>query len=182
MILFILLAVVIAKLRHLRVGVILREPSLIPIWIIEILFWLLQACIWRQDYRFIGLSGYMQTASILALLWPILKYRLYPQAITGSGMVAVGSALNRIVMNANDGRMPVALSLSGFTNYYSEGALEASQDARHIIMSDATKLNFLADYIDVGFSIMSIGDVLVHLFTTIVIYFVIVKCNQKEGN
>lgn len=180
MILFILLAIIIAKMRRHRIGVLLREPSLIPVWIIEIVFWLLQICIWRQDYRFIGYAGYLQTASILALLWPILKFRLYPQAIAGALMVATGSALNRIVMNANDGRMPVTPSFSGITRYYQEGALEAAQDMRHILMSDATKLNFLADYIDVGFSVISVGDVLVHLFTTVVIYCVIAKCNQKK--
>ena len=180
MILFILLAIVIAKLRRYRIGVLLREPSLIPIWAIEIIFWLLQICIWRQDYRFIGLAGYLQTASILALLWPILKFRLYPQAIVGAVMVTVGSALNRIVMYVNDGMMPVVPSFSGFTKYYHEGALEVSQDVRHVIMSDTTKLNFLADYIDVGFSVISIGDVLVHLFTTVVIYCVIAKCNQRK--
>ena len=180
MILFILLAIVIAKLRRHRIGVLLREPSLIPVWVIEIVFWLLQICIWRQDYRFIGYAGYLQTASILALLWPILKFRLYPQAIAGALMVGAGSAMNRIVMHANDGRMPVIPSFSGLTRYYQEGALAASQDVRHVLMSEATKLNFLADYIDVGFSVISPGDVLVHLFTTIVIYCVIAKCNQRK--
>ena len=160
----------------------LREPAMIPIGIIEIIFWLLQICIWRQDYRFIGLAGYLQTASILALLWPILKYRLYPQAIVGSVMVVVGSTLNKIVMYANDGMMPVVPSFSDFTKYYQDGALEAAHDMRHVIMSDSTKLNFLADYIDVGFSVISIGDVLVHLFTTIVICSVIAKLNQTKGN
>ena len=182
MILFILLALIIAKLRRHSIRVLLRETSLIPIWIIEIIFWLLQLCIWRQDYRFIGLAGYLQTASILALLWPIMKFRLYPQAIAGAIMVVTGSALNRIVMHANGGMMPVIPSFSGFTKYYQEGALELSHDVRHVLMSDATKLNFLADYIDVGFSVISIGDVLVHLFTTIVIVCVIAKRNQRKGN
>lgn len=182
MILFILLAILIAKLRRHRIRVLLNEPSLIPVWTIEIVFWLLQICIWRQDYRFIGYAGYLQTASVLALLWPILKFQLYPQAIVGALMVGVGSASNRIVMHANGGKMPVIPSFSGFTKYYREGALEVSHDVRHVMMSEATKLNFLADYIDVGFSVISIGDVLVHLFTTIVIYCVIAKCNQRKGN
>jgi len=180
MILFILLALIIAKLRRYHIRVLLREPSLIPVWVVEIIFWLLQICIWREDYRFVGYAGYLQTASILALLWPILKFKLYPQAIAGALMVGTGSAMNRIVMNANGGKMPVIPSFSGFTRYYREGALEVSRDVRHIMMSDATKLNFLADYIDVGFSVISIGDVLVHLFTTVVIYCVIAKCNQRK--
>lgn len=181
MILFILLAIIIAKLRGNRVTVLLKEPSLIPVWVIEIIFWILQACIWMQDYRFVGYAGYLQTASVLALLWPILKFKLYPQAIVGAVMVGVGSAMNRIVMWANGGKMPVIPSFSGITLYYREGALEVSQDVRHIMMSESTKLNFLADYIDVGFSVISLGDVLVHLFTTVVIYCVIAKCNQERG-
>lgn len=180
MILFILLAIIIAKVRKKHVTVLLHEPSLIPVWIVEVVFWILQARIWMQDYRFIGLAGYLQTTSILALLWPILKFRLYPQAIAGAVMVGAGSAMNRIVMHANGGRMPVLPSFSGATAYYREGALELSRDVRHIMMSEATKLNFLADYIDVGFSVISPGDVLIHLFTTIVIYCVIAKCNQKQ--
>lgn len=180
MILFILLAMIAAKIRGYRVTVLLREASLIPVWAVEIIFWILQACIWMQDYRFVGYAGYLQTASILALLWPILKFKLYPQSIAGAILVGGGSMMNRIVMRANGGKMPVIPSFSGFTRYYREGALEASADVRHIMMSEATKLNFLADYIDVGFSVISPGDVLVHLFTSIVIYCVIAKCNRKQ--
>ena len=180
MILFILLALIVAKLKGHHVTVLLREPSLIPVWIVEIIFWLLQACIWNENYSFVGYAGYLQTASILALLWPVMKFKMYPQAIIGAGMVVTGSAMNRIVMHANGGKMPVIPSFSGMTLYYREGSLEASQDVRHIMMSDTTKLNFLADYIDVGFSVISLGDVLVHLFTTIVIFTVISRLNKKQ--
>lgn len=180
MILFILLAIIAAKIKRNRVTVLLREPSLIPIWIVEIVFWILQVCIWKQDYRFVGYAQYLQTASILALVWPILRFKLYPQAIVGAAMVGIGSVSNRIVMHANGGKMPVIPSFSGVTYYYREGALEVSKDVRHIMMSDTTKLNFLADYIDVGFSVISPGDVLVHLFTTIVIYCVISRLNQAQ--
>ena len=94
--------------------------------------------------------------------------------------MSIGSISNRVVMAVNGGKMPVIPSFSGFTYYYREGALEVSQDVRHIMMSDSTKLNFLADYIDVGFSVISPGDVLIHLFTTIVVYNVIVSLNKKE--
>ena len=47
------------------------------------------------------------------------------------------------------------------------------------MMSESTKLNFLADYIDVGFSVISPGDVLIHSFTTIIVFCVIVKLNRR---
>lgn len=178
MLLFVLLAVVIARFRGKRIRVLLHEPSLIPMWIVEIVFWLLQLCIWREDYRFIGYAAYLQTAAILCLIPPILRFRLYPQAIIGAVLTCIGSVSNRIVMAANNGKMPVHPSLSILTRYCQAGALELSGDARHILMSERTKLNFLADYIDVGFSILSPGDVLIHLFTAIIVYATIVRLNE----
>lgn len=180
MILFILLAIFFAKIRRYHVTILFREVSMLPLWILEIIFWILQVCIWMEDYRFISLARWLQTANILVLLWPIMKFRLYPQAIAGAILTGAGSAMNRIVMQANGGRMPVRPSLSAASHYFREGALELSGDVRHLLAGETTKLNFLADYIDVGFSIMSPGDVLIHLFTTIVIYCVIAKCNQMR--
>lgn len=179
MVLFILLAVIIAAVCRNRISVLFREASLIPMWIIEIIFWILQACIWMEDYRFVRYAGLLQTASVLCLLWPILRFKLYPQAICGACLVSIGSVMNRIVMHANGGKMPVIPTFSGVTYYYREGALAASGDIRHIMMSESTKLNFLADYIDVGFSVISPGDVLIHSFTTIIVFCVIIKLNQR---
>lgn len=181
MILFILLAVVLAAVRGHRVSVIFREVSLLPMLIDEIVFWVFQISAWRGDYRFLPYSGFLQAAGILVLIWPILKFRLYSRAVWGSCAVAVGSVMNKLVMKANGGAMPVFPTLSVKTGYYRDGVMEAAGDARHVLMSGSTKMNVLADYIDVGFSIMSLGDLLIHGFTTLVVYGVIAELNKREG-
>ena len=182
MLLFILIALILARIRGNRVAVLAHEISLVPLWLLEVIFWIFQICAWCGEYRFVAYAGYLQTAYILSLIWPILRHRLYLQAIAGACMVAVGSMMNRIVMNVNGGRMPVYPTLSRLTGYYQPEALEMSGDMRHVLMSEGTKLNFLGDFIDVGFSIMSIGDLLIHGFVALIIYCVIVDVNRrKEG-
>ena len=55
-------------------------------------------------------------------------------------------------------------------------------DSMHVLMSDSTKLNFLADYIDLGVCIMSPGDALIHSFASIIIYYTVkAVCPMKKG-
>ena len=75
--------------------------------------------------------------------------------------------------------MPVYPTLSKITGYYKEGMLEQGLDNLHIMLTSETKLNILADYIDVGWSIMSIGDLLIHSFTSIIIYSAVVAINTQ---
>lgn len=180
MALFILIAVILAVVKGRRVTVLFREISFLPMWIVEIIFWYFQISAWLGDYRFLPYGKYLQVLNILVLCWPILKFKLYNQAFCGALCVAVGSILNNIVMQANDGKMPVYPTLSKVTRYYRSGAIESAGDAKHFLMAADTKLSFLADYIDVGFSIMSIGDLFIHSFTTMVVYYAILKLNESE--
>ena len=79
--------------------------------------------------------------------------------------------MNRFVISANDGHMPVYPTLSRLTGYYRDGVLgeTADIDGLHILMTSSTKLNWLADYIDLGFSVLSPGDLLIHAFLVIVV-------------
>ena len=74
MILFILLALLIAAIRGKRVTGLLRERSLYPLWVLEIVFWIFQISAWMGDYRFIPYGALLQTACMLSLLWPCLLY------------------------------------------------------------------------------------------------------------
>lgn len=180
MILFVALAMLIGVFKKKRPFVVFKEVSLLPMAMLELIFWLFQFCAWMGDYRFIPYASMLQSLYILSLIWPILKFRLYGRAVIGGGMVMIGTVLNRLVMAANDGHMPVYPTLSRLTGYFVNGAMEASGDAVHVLMTQSTHLKGLGDYIDVGFSIMSPGDVLIHGFITLIILGVIEKVNRKE--
>jgi hypothetical protein len=78
--------------------------------------------------------------------------------------------------------MPVFPTLSRLIGFYRDGQLEgASVDSLHTMLDGACKLPFLADYIDLGVYILSPGDVLIHSFASIIVYYTIkAVCPKKE--
>lgn len=86
--------------------------------------------------------------------------------------------MNRFVMSQNGGKMPVYATLSKHTGYFDEMVL-GTADQIHILGNEATKYKILTDYIDVGYSILSIGDVLIHAFIFMVVYDTIKENSNK---
>ncbi len=178
---FILAACLIAKIKRYRLAPIWRDISLYPIFAVECAYWLFQIFAFAGDYRFVPYAAYLQSAFLLSLLFPVLRHRLYVQAIIGTGMTLTGTALNRLVISANGGRMPVYPTLSRITGYFDPTALKEGFDTVHTLMNGSTPLRFLGDYIDVGFSIMSPGDLLIHGFSAIIFYAAIKDLNKQKS-
>jgi hypothetical protein len=181
MILFILLACMIAKINKYRVAPVFKDASLYPFFAVECVYWVFQGFAFSGNYMFLPYSGYLQSAYTVSMLFPILRHRLYARAIAGAGMVITGTVLNRLVISANGGRMPVLPTLSKLTGYFNPGALMEGLDAVHMRMGADTALNFLGDTIDVGFSIMSPGDLLIHGFTAVIVYGVMKTLNKSSS-
>lgn len=179
MILFLILAVIWAKIRKYRVTYLLRDFSLIPLVMVELFYWVLQIMVFCKNYALVPYASYISSAYLIALIFPMLYHKLYKPGIIGAGLVVIGTLLNNFVIAQNGGKMPVFATLSKLTGYYSEAAF-GSADSIHVIGSDATKFKFLTDIFDVGTSIMSLGDILIHSFTFIIVYYTIKALNQKN--
>jgi hypothetical protein len=117
---------------------------------------------------------------ILTLVVPVVRRQIFAPTLVGAGLTLAGTLMNRAVINANDGKMPVYPTLSKLIGYYKEGQLDGSVDNLHILMDEASKLPFLADYIDLGVCVLSPGDVLIHSFASIVIYFTVKAVNKNQ--
>jgi hypothetical protein len=180
MIVFILLGCAAAKMRGYRCSPMWRDVSLYPLFAMECAYWFVQVCAFAGNYSFLPYAGHLQSAFLLSMLFPILKHRLHARAIVGTGMVLAGTALNKLVIAANGGKMPVYATLSRLTGYYNPNALAQGFDTAHTIGGANTALRFLGDYIDVGFSIMSPGDVLIHGFIAVIVYGAIKSMNKQE--
>jgi hypothetical protein len=111
----------------------------------------------------------------------MLVYKLYMPGLLGSALIITGTLLNKFVMMQNGGKMPVYASLSKITGYYSDSAI-SYVDNIHIIGTHLTKFKFLTDFIDIGWSILSVGDLLIHSFTFIIIYNIIKDINKRQIN
>jgi len=179
--LFILFAIVLAKIKKYNVLCIFKTFDIYPLFAVELIYLFFQINVFFDNYSYVQYASQIQMAYILVLVVPILRRRLYLQAVWGSGLVFIGSILNRIVIAANGGKMPVLPTLSRLTHYYRDNALLQGIDDFHILMTDSTQLNILGDYIDIGFSIMSIGDLCIHAFVTIIVFYTIKSINQEAG-
>lgn len=174
----IILALIIAKLKKYRLKYFIKAWSFYPFIMVELIYIFMQVLVFSQNYTFLKYAPYLKSAYLYTLIIPIFVYKLYKPAVIGSASILIGTGLNRLVMYVNGGKMPVYPTLSLYTGYYNEKALAVS-DGIHCAGTAETSLKLLSDYIDVGWSILSIGDLFIHAFAFIIIYSAAVKLNSQ---
>ncbi len=173
MLFFILIPLLIAYIKGYRVLDVFRKVDLYPFLLTCACHGVFILCAWAGNHTFVRYAELLQHAMILTLLVPILRRRLFTPTMVGVGLTLIGSVMNRAVISANGGKMPVYPTLSEWIGYYKDGQLNGSIDELHVLMDGSSRLPFLADYIDIGFCIMSPGDVLIHSFAAVIIYYTI---------
>jgi len=179
MIIYIILAILYAKIKGYRIKPMLTDYSLYPLFIAEIVYIFLQISVFTGNHSYIQYAGVFKTLYLYTLVVPIVVHKLYKTGIYGSIIVTIGSLLNKFVMSQNGGKMPVYATLSKLTGYFDESTL-GTVDQVHILGNEATKYKILTDYIDVGYSILSIGDILIHAFIVMVVYSAIKENSNKH--
>ncbi len=170
----------IAKLKGYKLKYLFRSWTFYPVLITQSILIMFQISIFCGTFYFVRFKPIVEPAIILAFAFSIFAYKLYKPAIIGAAFVVFGTLLNKFVIAQNAGQMPVYPTLSYITGYVAPEMFEPS-GSLHVLGSEATKFKFLTDYIDVGYSILSIGDVLIHLFTCIMLYFLIEAVNERFG-
>lgn len=105
---------------------------------------------------------------------------IYIQAIMGSLFVLVGGLLNDIAIKANNGFMPVFPTISDSIGLLNKNDL-GKVDNLHILGTESTKLKFLTDIFDIGYCVLSLGDIFIRVYVFLIIYSVIKEINTKEN-
>lgn len=181
MIVEILLVCLFARLKHYKVRYLFKSRAFYPVLIIQLMLVVFQFSIFFDTYVFIRFVPISEPAVIFSFLFGIFLYRLYKPAMLGSASILFGTGLNKFVIAQNGGHMPVFPSLSYVTGYLTPGMF-GSMDSLHILGGADTKFKFLTDYIDYGYSILSPGDVFIHLFACIMLYSMIAAVNKEVGD
>ena len=169
-----------AKWKRFHLRYLFRTWTFYSILIVQCFLVVFQASIFFRSYVFLRFVPYVELAVILSFAFAIFAYRLYRPAIIGSGLVILGTLLNKFVIAANGGKMPIFPSLSYLTGYVDPAAV-GMLDSLHILGGAETKFAFLADYIDYGYCILSPGDLLIHLFACVMLYQLIKAVNAQYG-
>lgn len=179
MFIFMIFAILCAKIKGYRILPVLKAYSLYPYVAIEILSLFLQMNIFIGDYNYIQYATIAKMVYLYTLILPVFVYKLYKPGICSSILIIIGTILNNFVMKQNGGKMPVFATLSKITGYY-DPSVFVTIDKIHVVGNAATKYKFLTDIIDIGYSILSIGDIFIHSFTFIIIYSVIKEVNKGK--
>ena len=173
----VLLAMLVAKIKGYKLTPLFKDWAIYPAMIFTLFYVFLQITIFCGYYGFIKYAKLFETIYIFTFLPLIFKYRLYVSAFAGSVCIFIGTALNKLAMSANGYKMPVFPTLSYITGYTKPESFLKVKDI-HILGSKVTKIKFLTDYIDLGYSILSIGDVFIRLFAFIIIFNSIKYINE----
>ena len=174
----ILLAILFAKIKGYRIKPLFKEWNIYPILILEMVYITMQVNIFMGNYEAIKYAGTLKTLYLSSYLFLILRYEQYFSAVIGSMFIFIGSILNKIAIYFNDGKMPAFPSLSYITGYLKPDSFDKVNDI-HELGGSTTNLKLLTDIIDLGYSILSIGDVFIRGFAFIIIFTTIKHLNNK---
>lgn len=153
------------------------------------------------QYWFIEYAKYIKIVSIFFYYGLIMKYKLYDVSIfkniklktkpmltlltspvsLGVLSMGIGSTLNTIAVKFNDSKMPVFADVSFGTGYSKIDMFDkmAYYSDYHVFGSHLSNMIFLTDFIDIFYSIISIGDLFIRAFVVLVIYYSI-KINESK--
>lgn len=174
----ILIAMIILKIKGYKLKPMFKSWVFYPMLIFTLFYIFIQITIFCGYYGFVKYSALLERAYLLTFLFIIFKYDLYGSAIIGSISVFIGTMMNKVAMSANGGKMPVFPTLSRITGYFKPDSFEKVKGI-HMLGNEETKLKILTDYIDVGYSVLSIGDLFIRFFTFIIVYNSIKFLNKK---
>lgn len=173
------LALIISYKKGYDISCIMKEKVFYPLLACEIFYWGIQIAIFKGNYMFLPYVGIFKSVYLCTTLFIVFKYELYQYAIGGSACVLIGGWCNDLAIQANGGHMPIYPTLSLLTGYVKLedfGVL----DQLHILGDRATKMKWLTDIFDIGYSVLSIGDILIRVLPFVVVYQGIKVVSQEK--
>ncbi|MGL4738756.1 MAG: DUF5317 family protein [Cellulosilyticaceae bacterium] len=165
----ILLAILLSYKRGYQIDKIWKEKAFYPLLACELLYWGIQLSIFTDNYGLIQYATIFKSVYLCSTLFIVFRYELYSYAILGSACVLLGGWCNDLAIAVNNGQMPVYPTLSRLTGYVKMEAFGVA-DQLHVLGNEATRLKGLTDIFDIGYSVLSIGDVLIRVLPFIIVY------------
>ncbi|MGL5087049.1 MAG: DUF5317 family protein [Clostridium sp.] len=173
----IIIALIIAKIKGYKIRPLFKTWAIYPVVFMELIYLIIQISIFNENYELIKYAGVLKTVYLCSYLPLVFKFEQYISAIVGSVAMVIGGGLNDIAIAVNNGMMPVFPSLSYLTGYVKPDSFSKVSDI-HILGGSETKMKFLTDIFDIGYSVLSLGDVFIRFYVFIIIYKSIKYLNE----
>jgi len=168
---------------------ILKQWSIYPVILMSLIYCIFQYMILNHDYSFIPYQKIFKDALIMSYIILgvdiLFRNKIYKPFIFACYSLLSGCGLNAIVMHFNNKKMPIFPTFTYSTGYtqYDMIINSSKYGDFHVLGDHTTKLIFLADVFDVcGFSIWSIGDILVRVFAFMMVYYSVKEVNKIHKN
>ena len=175
----IIFALIFAKIRKYKIKPLFKIWQFYIILCLEAIYLIFLINFLMGNYSVVKYMDILNTLYLAAYLLLIIRFKLYKSALLGTVCILIGSLLNQLAINANGGKMPVFPRLSRLTGLVKEQPLNTI-DNLHILGSEATKLIILTDIIDIGYTVLSIGDIFIRIFVFIIIYNTVKYLNKNQ--
>ncbi|WP_352417428.1 DUF5317 family protein [Clostridium tertium] len=175
----ILISLIFCKIKKLKIKPLFKSWAIYPVLFMEVVYFIVQANIFMENYGVIKYASVLKTIYLCSYLPLVFIFRQYIVAIIGSIFVIIGGILNDIAIAANNGFMPVFPTLSYLTGYAKLDAFSKVNDI-HILGDETTKLKILTDIFDIGYSVLSIGDIFIRFYSFLIIYNVVKFLNVTD--
>ncbi|KMT23191.1 DUF5317 family protein [Clostridium cylindrosporum] len=175
----VILAMIFAKVKGYNIKPVFNSWEFYPVIFMELIIIIAQINIFLGNYFLVQYSGILKTTYLCTYLFIIFKHEIYIKAIIGSAFIVLGGLLNDIAIKSNSGMMPVFPALSYLTGYAKVDSFSKVNDI-HVLGSSSVKYICLTDIFDLGYSILSIGDIFIRVFVFIIIYAAIKKINESR--
>ncbi|MFA6736743.1 MAG: hypothetical protein WCR87_07480, partial [Saccharofermentanales bacterium] len=94
----VLLAIIFAKIRGNRVGLLFKSWTISPFLAVEVMYIFFQIQVFTGNYYFIQFAPFVKRIYLFCLVVPVIVYKEYLQGLIGSGFVLLGTLMNRFVM------------------------------------------------------------------------------------
>lgn len=180
MIEIIILALLAARLKGHKLKPLFTDWPIYLVLSFTAIYLVFQAGVFSGNYSLVQYADIFKILYLSSFIAMIIKYGLYKQAIIGSTFVILGGVLNDIAIRANNGKMPVFPTLSYWTGYVSPEVFSRVEDIHSLGNADV-HLKFLTDIIDIGYSILSVGDLFIRVFPFLIIYAAVKMTSAREG-
>jgi hypothetical protein len=178
----IFLALLVAKIRKYKLKPLFKDWTIYLVLVFAVTYIFLDYSIFHGNYSLVKYSAVFKVSYICMFSILVFRHRQYKAGLIAGASVILGGVLNSIVLNANAGKMPVFPTLTYKTGYLTPETFVkiAQYDKVHVLGSSASKLSFLADRIDLGYGVLSVGDVFTRVMAFVIIYSVIKHLNRSN--
>ena len=180
--------------KQYSVGQLFKHWSIYPS-IISVIFYLyLEYTMFIENHYFLQYSYIIKTVTLLSyfpLIYiynlhendnskykddNILKYLTSPMFIA-TLCIFIGSGLNRIALFYNNNQMPTYPSITFWTGYIKP---DGFIDGVHTLGNAYSNMVLLCNTWDLGFTVLSPGDIIIRFFPYIILYYSIEISSKKS--